>query len=164
MQIAAYLAAAIRKLGDTGPVFMGKQAIDDDAYQTHIFLASFLECGAATGVLAFRYENGIMIVERDADGGGKEIIELGVPAVIAAAKGLNQPRYASMMGIMKAKKMEIMVIDPAQLGIEKPEKRAELVKLTVPAEKAAGKVINGDDAEAAARELLAFLKNEVKVL
>ncbi len=163
-QLAQILSAAIKLTASPDIIFMGRQAIDDDAYLTHIYLAEKLNCGVATGVVGFRYEENRVIVERDVDGGAKEIIELQLPAVVAASKGLNQPRYASMMGIMKAKKIEIRVLTVSDLQTEIPEKQLELVKLSVPAEKAPGRVIAGDDPQAAVSELLRFLKDEVKVL
>jgi electron transfer flavoprotein beta subunit len=83
--------------------------------------------------------------------------------VVAAAKGLNTPRYASMMGIMKAKKIEIKKITLSELGISETQNKVRLLKLSAPAEKPQGRVIPGEPAEAV-RELVRLLREEAKVL
>jgi electron transfer flavoprotein beta subunit len=104
---ARALAQVIRADKEYGVIFMGKQAIDDDASQLHFLLAEELAIPVATHVMAFAFDGGRVRVEREIDEGAREVIEMAVPCVVAAAKGLNTPRYASMMGIMKAKKIEI---------------------------------------------------------
>ena len=161
--VAKALANFIRQDSDLGVVFMGKQAIDDDGYQTHIRLAEYLGVPVATNVLAFTHAQGRAQVEREIDEGAREKIEMTVPCVIAAAKGLNTPRYASVMGIMKAKKIEVRKIALADLGVSAADNKLQLLKLTVPPEKPQGRFIPGDTALAVA-ELVRLLKEEAKVI
>lgn len=160
---ALALAHVIRADKEFGVIFMGKQAIDDDAYQLHILLAEELAIAAATNVMAFAFENQTVKVEREIDEGAREKIEMAVPCVVAAAKGLNTPRYASMMGIMKAKKMEIKKITLDAIGISEAQNRIRLLKLSAPAEKPQGRVIPGE-AAVAVHELVRLLREEAKVL
>ncbi|HEX7502090.1 MAG TPA: electron transfer flavoprotein subunit beta/FixA family protein [Acidobacteriota bacterium] len=160
---ARALAQVIRADKETGVIFMGKQAIDDDASQVHLLLAEELAIPAATNVLAFAFDGGKVRVEREIGEGAREVIEMAVPCVVAAAKGLNTPRYASMMGIMKAKKIVIKKISLLETGIDEAQNNVRLLKLSAPAEKPQGRIIPGE-AAAAAQELVRLLREEAKVL
>jgi electron transfer flavoprotein beta subunit len=104
------------------------------------------------------------VVEREIEG-GREIWETSLPAVISAQKGLNEPRYASLKGIMAAKKKPIEVKDAAALGLD-PAAIAPLtrvVALELPPARAAVRMIEGDP-DTQARELLRLLHEEAKVI
>jgi electron transfer flavoprotein beta subunit len=160
---ARALAQVIRADKEFGVIFMGKQAIDDDASQLHFLLAEELAIPVATHVMAFAFDGGKVRVEREIDEGAREVIEMAVPCVVAAAKGLNTPRYASMMGIMKAKKIEIKKIPLAETGVDEGQNKVRLLKLSAPAEKPQGRVIPGEP-PAAVKELVRLLREEAKVL
>ncbi len=160
---ARALAQVIRADKEFGVIFTGRQAIDDDASQLHILLAEELAIPVATNVLAFACDGGQVRVEREIGEGAREVIEMAVPCVVAAAKGLNTPRYASMMGIMKAKKIEIRKIPLAETGVDEAQNKVRLLKLSAPAEKPQGRVIPGEAADAV-RELVRLLREEAKVL
>lgn len=160
---ARALAHVIRADKEFGVVFLGRQAIDGDASQVHLLLAGELGVPAATNVLAFACDGKTARVEREVGGGAREVIEMAVPCVVAAAKGLNTPRYASMMGIMKAKKIEIRKVPLAETGADEAQNRVRLLKLSSPAEKPQGQVIPGEPADAV-RELVRRLREEAKVL
>jgi electron transfer flavoprotein beta subunit len=160
---ARALAQVIRADKEFGVVFMGKQAIDDDAYQLHILLAEELAIPVATNVMAFAFDGGKVRVEREIDEGAREVIEMAVPCVVAAAKGLNTPRYASMMGIMKAKKIEIKKTPLAETGVDEAQNKVRLLKLASPAEKPQGRIIAGEAADAVC-ELVRLLREEAKVI
>jgi electron transfer flavoprotein beta subunit len=160
---AKALAHVIRADKDFGVVFLGRQAIDDDASQLHILLAEELSIPVATNVLAFAFDGQKVRVEREIDEGAREVIEMAVPCAVAAAKGLNTPRYASMMGIMKAKKIEIRKVTLAETGVGEAANLVSLLKLSSPAEKPQGRVIPGEPA-AAVHELVKLLRDEAKVL
>ncbi len=162
-RIARALANTIKQDENFGVIFMGKQAIDDDSYLTHIYLAEFLGAPVATNVIAFAHENDIVTVEREIDEGAREKIEMQVPCVVGATKGLNTPRYASLMGIMKAKKIPIKKISLADAGIAEADNKIRTEKLFAPPEKPAGKIIEGEP-EDAVKELVRLLKDEAKVL
>ncbi|MCP4154648.1 MAG: electron transfer flavoprotein subunit beta/FixA family protein [bacterium] len=161
--IAKALANAIKEDPDHGVIFMGKQAIDGDAYLTHIYLAEALNAGAATNVLAFNYENDRVIVEREIEEGAREKIEMQVPCVVAAAKGLNAPRYASLMGIMKAKKIPIKKLTLEEAGVPDVTIKVKREKLYAPPEKPQGRIIEGE-LEDSVKELVRVLKEDAKIL
>ena len=160
---ARALAAVIKADSAFGVIFTGKQAIDNDAYQVHILLAENLGVPAATHVTVFSIEGQLVKVEREIDEGAKEVIEMTVPCVVAAAKGLNTPRYASMMGIMKAKKIEIKKITLDEIGISESQNKVQLLKLSAPAEKPQGRIIPGEPADAV-KEVVRLLREEAKVI
>ncbi|MDD8012237.1 MAG: electron transfer flavoprotein subunit beta/FixA family protein [Acidobacteriota bacterium] len=160
---ARALAHVIRADKDFGVIFLGRQAIDDDASQVHLLLAEELSIPAATNVLVFACTGATARVEREIGEGAREVIEMAVPCVVAAAKGLNTPRYASMMGIMKAKKIEIKKVALAETGVDEAQNKVRLLKLSAPAEKPQGRVIPGEPADAV-RELVRLLREEAKVL
>jgi len=160
---AQALAAVIAADPDIRLVFTGKQAIDDDAHQVHTLLAARLGMAVASGVIAFQAADDHVLVEREIDEGARERIRLPFPCLVAATKGLNSPRYASVMGIMKAKKIPIRQVTLADLGVALPTAGVRLLKLTVPAEKPQGRILPGEPAVAAA-ELVRLLRDEAKVL
>jgi electron transfer flavoprotein beta subunit len=159
---ARALAEVIKADGAFGVIFTGKQAIDNDSYQLHLLLAENLGIPAATNVTAFAVEGQTVKVQREIDEGAKEMIEMSIPCLVAAAKALNTPRYASMMGIMKAKKMEIRKVSLNDIGVSESQNKVQLVKLSAPAEKPQGRIIPGEPAEAV-KELVRLLRDEAKV-
>ena len=159
---ARALAGAIKADNAYGVIFTGKQAIDNDSYQLHILIAENLGVPVATNVTAFAVEGPLVKVQREIDEGAREMIEMSVPCVVAAAKGLNTPRYASMMGIMKAKKIEIKKITLDELGVSESQNKIRLLKLSAPAEKPQGRIIPGEPADAV-KELVRLLREEAKV-
>ena len=108
---AKALAAAITQEGGPHLIFTGKLAIDDNAASVSQMLAEYLKIPHATVVTKFEHQGDKAIVEREIEGGSRELIQMYLPAVIGANKGLNMPRYASLPGIMKAKKKTIKELD-----------------------------------------------------
>jgi electron transfer flavoprotein beta subunit len=160
---ARALAWVIKSDPDFRVIFTGKQAIDNDSNQVHILLAESLDVAVATNVTAFSVEGPLVKVQREIDEGAKEAIEMTMPCVVAAAKGLNTPRYASMMGIMKAKKIEIRKVRLDETGVSDGQNRVQLLKLSAPAEKPQGQIIPGEPAEAVG-VLVRLLREEARVL
>ncbi len=135
---------------------MGKQAIDDDMNATGQMLAALL--GWPQGTFASKVEiaDGAALVTREVDG-GLETISLRLPAVITADLRLNEPRYASLPNIMKARKKTIDTIKPADLGVD-PAPRLTTLKVEEPPKRKSGvKVAN-------VAELVAKLRDEAKVI
>jgi electron transfer flavoprotein beta subunit len=164
--IANALAQALKNEDDFGVIFTGKQASDDDASLTHIYLAQSLEIPVVTNVIGFQMDAEKVIVEREIDQGAREKIEMGIPCVIAATKGINdinQPRYATLMGIMKAKKIPIKKISIQDLDIKETTPTVTPEKLEAPPEKPSGRIIEGEVTESI-KELVRLLKDEAKVL
>ena len=163
---ARALAKAIEKEGDAALILTGRQAIDDDANLVHIFLAESLGLPVATHAIAFNLEGQKVTVEREIDQGAREKLELNTPCVVATTKGvneINEPRYATLMGIMKAKKIPITKISPADLGLQIGDLSVTPEKLEAPPEKPAGRVIEGELPEAV-KELVRLLREEAKVI
>ena len=160
---AHVLAAAIRRDGEPGLVFAGMHAVDTEGMQTPYRLAALLDLPVTTNVVAFAYDDGLVRVEREAEGGAKERIEMRAPCVVAACIGLNQPRYPKMPDIIKAKKKPIETMEQAALGVEPSPSATRLVRMELPPEKPPAKILEGAPREAA-RELVRLLREEAKVI
>lgn len=160
---AKALAEVIKAEGGAKVIFSGKLAIDDNASSVSQMLAEFLGVPHATVVSKFSYNGENVVVERDIEGGAKEVVQMMTPAVVAANKGLNMPRYASLPGIMKAKKKVIKEIEFSSLNIPASDIKVKYSGFTLPAEKPPVKMLSGD-ASAQAAELVKLLRDEAKVL
>ncbi|HQO81961.1 MAG TPA: electron transfer flavoprotein subunit beta/FixA family protein, partial [Deltaproteobacteria bacterium] len=156
-------AAAIKGM-QYDAIFVGKQAIDDDAAQVPAMLAEMLGIPVVTMVIKFEVaaDKSKATVTREIEG-GQAVVEVPLPAVFSAQKGLNEPRYASLPGIMKAKKKPVDVKKAADLGVSEGPKTA-IKEMSLPPARQAGKVITGDDAAAKAKELARILHEEVKIV
>lgn len=159
---AKALAGAIQKEGAFDMIFAGKLAIDDNAASVPQILAELLGIPHVTVATKFTAAATIT-VEREIEGGAREVFEITGPAVIAANKGLNTPRYASLPGIMKAKKKPLKEISAAELGVDASKLKIRLKDFQLPPEKPAVKMLSGD-AATQAKELVNLLLNEAKVL
>ena len=148
-------ASEVIKAENPDIVFLGKQYIDDDDYLMAGFIANNLDYNCATVVTNIEYGDNSVTVNREIEG-GSEVMELSLPAVLSLQKGVNEPRYAGMKGIMKAKKVDIEVKDLIQ-----ENKRLEFIKIEPPAQKQAGKIFETDNA---VDELVNALKTEAKVI
>jgi len=137
-------------------VFMGKQAIDDDCNQTGQMLSALLNWPQATFASKINVKENKLEVTREIDE-GLETIEIGIPAIVTCDLRLNEPRYASLPNIMKAKKKPIEEIVASDLGVD-VSPRLEQIKVEEPPKRKAGiKVAN-------VAELVQKLKNEAKVI
>jgi electron transfer flavoprotein beta subunit len=137
-------------------IILGKQAIDGDNNQTGQMLASLLDLPQATNASELIIENGSVSVTREIDG-GLQTLKLSVPAIVTTDLRLNEPRYASLPNIMKAKKKELKVISLNDLGVDSSP-RTEILKVELPEARAAGVMVESVD------ELVDKLKNEAKVI
>lgn len=146
------------KSGDYKLIFCGKQAIDDDMAQVGPMLAELLDLPCVTVVTKVEVSGDKAVLTREIEG-GKEIVEVKLPAIVACQKGLNEPRYASLPGIMKAKKKPLDIKD-TKLGAA----NSEITKWEAPPQRPPGRVIEGDDAAAKAKALVKALREEAKVI
>jgi electron transfer flavoprotein beta subunit len=160
---AKALAKTIQKEGPAHIVFTGKQAIDDDAAQVSQAMAEFLNFPAVTVALKAEYSASSVKLEREIEGGALERYEVPTPCVVAAQKGMNEPRYASLPNIMKAKKKEIKKITLSDLGLSDGEIKIRYASITLPADRQACKMVSGDLA-AQTKELVRLLHEEAKVV
>jgi electron transfer flavoprotein beta subunit len=155
LAVAKLLKALVDK-EQPGLVILGKQAIDDDCNQTGQMLAAL--CDMPQGTFASKVEiiDGHARVTREVDG-GMEIIHLSLPAIITTDLRLNEPRYVTLPNIMKAKKKQLDIFKPEDLGVDvKP--RIKTLKVSEPPKRSAGIKV----ADVAA--LVDKLKNEAKVI
>lgn len=153
---ASRVLAEIYKRGEYGLVVMGKQAIDSDANQTAQLLSTRLGIPQACFASKLELGDGFATVTREVDG-GLETIKVSTPCVVSTDLRLNQPRYASLPGIMKAKKKPLEEIEISTLGIDVAP-RVAVKKMTAPAKRQAGKKVDSVDS------LISALQNEAKVL
>jgi len=137
-------------------VILGKQAIDDDANQTGQMLAALLDWPQATFASKIDIAGGTATVKREIDG-GLETVAMALPAVITTDLRLNEPRYATLPNIMKAKKKPLDVVKPDALGVDVSPRLTTLKVVEPPKRKGGGKVAD-------AKELVAKLRNEAKVI
>ncbi len=137
-------------------VICGKQAIDDDANQTGQMLAALAGWPQATFASKIVIADGQATVTREIDG-GLETLQLALPAVITTDLRLNEPRYATLPNIMKAKKKPLATLTPAELGVDVTP-RLHTLKVAEPPSRSAGVKV------ADVAELLGKLKNEAKVI
>jgi electron transfer flavoprotein beta subunit len=149
-------------------VFCGKQAIDDDNMHVGTMLAEVLNWGHVNVVGKLTLDGGKGTAEREVEGGRTEVYELELPCVIGANKSLNTPRYASLPGIMKAKKKPIDVKTVSDMGFN-PDDLARQTKTVIrsfnyPAQKPAGKVFKGEPIDAMVAKVVDLLRSEAKII
>jgi electron transfer flavoprotein beta subunit len=155
LAVAKLLKAVIEK-EQPGIVIVGKQAIDDDSNQTGQMLAGLLGWPQATFASKLKIEGEGAEVTREVDG-GLETIRIKLPAIITTDLRLNEPRYASLPNIMKAKKKPIEQLKPDALGVD-PAPRLVTLKVVEPAKRQGGVKVK------TVQELIDKLKNEAKVI
>lgn len=157
-QVAEMLASAIKPLG-ADLILLGKQSIDFDGMEIAPMLSELLDLPAATVVVSLAIEGNAVTAEKEVEG-GREVIELSMPCIIAAQKGLNDPRYPSLPNIMKAKQKPVLDVAGAPSAA-----RTEVVQLTKPEKKRANKIVKVDgNAIQAAQDLARLLHEEAKVI
>ena len=152
----AKLLAAIFKEEGPGLVILGKQAIDDDCNQTGQMLAALLNCSQATFASKLELDGENAVVTREVDG-GLETLKLKMPAIVTTDLRLNEPRYASLPNIMKAKKKPLDTKSPADYGVDVAPRLKVLSTAEPPTRQAGVKVET-------VQELVAKLKNEAGVI
>jgi len=164
--IAVALAKAVQKL-EYDLIFCGKQAIDNDNHQVGVRVAKLLGIPHVAVITKLELEDGKAVAHRETEG-GSEVVEVPLPAVLTCQKGLNEPRYASLKGIMKAKKKPLEAKAPADIDASPDEVGKAGAKTTVltmapPPERAAGRIVEGEP-EDAAKEVVKLLREEAKVI
>ena len=137
-------------------VICGKQAVDDNACQVGQMLAALVGWPQATYASQVVFADGKLRVTREIDG-GREIVQMGLPAVITTELGLNEPRYVTLPNLMKARKKPLAVLMPEDLGVTVTP-RLEIVRVAEPSGRAASVRVADVD------ELVTRLRNEAKVI
>lgn len=163
--IAKVLAAAIKSIPHD-LVLLGKQGVGPDNGLVGPMLAELLGYPQVNVVTHLEVADGKLTAHREIEA-AEEVLEAPLPAIITAQKGLNEPRYASLKGIMAAKKVAIDTKSIADLGLEEGDilkQRVVTVSLELPAEKTGGRKVDGADPNAAAQEIVKYIKEHAKAL
>ncbi|HVE70933.1 MAG TPA: electron transfer flavoprotein subunit beta/FixA family protein [Thermoanaerobaculia bacterium] len=163
--IAKVLAAAIKTIPHDLVLF-GKQGVGTDNGLVGPMVAELLGYPQVNVVTHLEVGDGKLTAHREIEG-AEEVLEAPTPAVVTAQKGLNEPRYASLKGIMAAKKVTIDVKSVADLGLDEGDvfkQRVVIASLELPAEKSGGRKIDGADPAAAAQEILKYIREQAKAL
>jgi len=137
-------------------IFFGKQSVDADDAAVGIMVAEMLGLPSISAIVKLDIANGAATAEREIEG-GKESVQTSLPAVFTAQKGLNEPRYPSLKGIMSAKSKPIEELVPTA-----PQLKTEVVRMRTPSSKSAGKIVGSD--AGAVPELVRLLHEEAKVI
>jgi electron transfer flavoprotein beta subunit len=157
------LIKAIEQDGVPDLIFCGKQSIDSEGMQTLFRLATAFNMPAVNDVVDLSLHDGVARVEREIGGGSREVLEMPLPCVIGATRGLNEPHYPKLPDIMKAKKKEVKHIDIAELGLDLTAPQTEIVHLEAVAERGQARMMEGSTREMV-EQLVRILKEEEKVL
>ncbi|WP_040983151.1 electron transfer flavoprotein subunit beta/FixA family protein [Oceanobacillus jeddahense] len=145
-------------------ILAGNVAIDEASGQVGPRLAELLEISYVTTITSLEIDGDTVNIEKDMEG-DVEIIETALPILVTCQQGLNEPRYPSLPGIMKAKKkpLEELEIDDLDLDEDDVEAKTKTIDIYLPPEKEAGRILEGD-VKGQVQELVSLLKNEKKVL
>lgn len=162
--VARGLAAAIATLGAVDLVLCGQQGVGGDHSQVPGLLAELLDLPQVTVAVKLTLGDGEATVEREIEG-ARETWTTSLPALVSTQKGLNEPRYAALKGIMAAKKKPLTVLDAAALGLDAAAlaPKLEVAKLELPPARPPVRMIEGDP-QAQAGELVRVLHEEAKVI
>lgn len=158
---AAALAAAIKTIPHD-VIFCGQRAIDDDSGQVGSIVAELLDIPQLTIITKLETDGKTVKAVKPIEG-AQLVIESSLPCVITCQKGLNEPRYASLPGVMKAKKKPLDVKNAAALGVA-ADAKAKVAKMTPPPSRPPGKIIDGADPAAKAAQVAKLLREEAKVI
>ena len=165
IETAGLLAEALKTI-PFDLIIAGQRAVDDDTYLIGPAVAEFLKIPMISMVIKEEIIDGNIRCHRSLEG-GSAVLEAPLPMLFTTQRGLNEPRYASLPGIMKAKKKPIDIKTPADFGInpDSPENgRIRIVEIRRPPERDAGKIIAGETEAEKAAELVRLLHQEAKVI
>jgi len=157
------LKKAIEQDGGADLIICGKQSIDSEGMQTPYRLAKILDLPVVSDVVDLKLGDGKAVAEREIGGGARQVVQISMPCVIGATRGLNEPRYPKLPDIMKAKKKEIKQIDVAELGLDQTVPQTEIINLEAVPERGQARIMQGSTREAV-EELVGILKEEEKVM
>ncbi len=161
--VAKGLAGALQGM-EYGLILCGKQAVDDDMAAVPQMVAEFLNIPQVTVVSKLEVEGGAIKAFRDIEGGAKEVWQCQAPAIVTATKGINEPRYASLPGIMKAKRKPLAKKTGAEVGSGADQNKTKVIGWSLPAPRAAGKVFKGGELADLVAQVAKLLREEAKVI
>lgn len=160
---AKALQAVIDADGPPDLIFTGKGSIDSEGFQTQYRLARGLGIPVVNDVSALTVEGNKVRAQRESGGGKKQLLEMTLPCVIGAAKGLNEPRYPTFPNMMKAKKKEIKKIELANLNIDLHKNKITFANLRATPERSGATMLQGSVDEQVT-ELVRILKENERVI
>ncbi len=160
---ARALQTAIERDGDPAIILTGKESIDNEGMQTMFRLAAALDFPVATNVVKLTVENKKARVECETEAGARDLYEMETPCVIGAGKGLNAPGYPTLPAILKAKKKEIAMIDLAELALDAPPGKMQVLELQPAVEDRKCRELKGTPEEMV-EKLVRILREEAKVI
>lgn len=160
----AKVLATVLKDKDYDIILAGNVAVDGGSGQVGPRIAEELQIAHVSSITKIDIEDSSATIERDVEG-DKEVVEVSLPILVTAQQGLNEPRYPSLPGIMKAKKkpLERLDLDDLDLDEEDIEAKTKTVEIFLPPKKEAGKILQGEMKEQVT-ELVSLLKTEAKVI
>jgi electron transfer flavoprotein beta subunit len=165
---AKAIVGGINKLGKKPDLILtGKQAIDTDCMQVPQMVAALLKFPSVTVIVNCEIAGKELTVKREIEGGSIEVYKLSTPCLLACNKGLNTPRYASLPGIMKAKKKPLEKYSLADVGLKDSDQKVVYSNFKLPPEKPAGKKFDAMDESLQAKivtDVVQLLRNEAKVI
>lgn len=163
LRISKIIAEFLKKGGLPFDILLfGKQAIGDDNMGVPSMVAEILGLPQVTVITKLEIEEGKGKAWREIEG-ASEIVEFKLPVVLSAQKGLNEPRYETLKGIMSAKKKEIKTVTLEELGLKDIQSSISILKIEPPPVRPAGKILQGTPEEMT-KELVNLLRNEAKVI
>jgi len=163
--IARILATALKNI-KFDLIIAGQRAVDDDNFQVGTAVAEFLGIPNISLVIKEEIADGKIKCQRTVEG-GTVVLEAPLPALFTTQRGLNEPRYASLPGIMKAKKKPLDIKSFSDIGIDASEigePKSKILAMRLPPEREGGRIIKGDSSQSIAAELVKTLHEEAKVL
>ncbi len=164
----ARVLAAVVKSEAPQLVFAGRHAIDDDNMHVPAMVAEILGWPHVNVVTKMTVAGDSISLERAIEGGQVEVYDVKLPAVVGADKSLNQPRFVSLPGLIKAKKKPLDVKTPADFGIDvaaiKAKSHVKITSFKYPPDKPKGKVFKGESVETMAEKVVKLLREEAKVI
>ncbi|QZT33621.1 electron transfer flavoprotein subunit beta/FixA family protein [Caldalkalibacillus thermarum TA2.A1] len=160
----AHILAAIIKEREFDIILGGNVSVDNGAGQVAVRVAELLDIPQVTTITKLDIDGNTAIAERDVEG-DVEIVEVSLPALFTAQQGLNEPRYPSLPGIMKAKKkpLERLTVEDLNLNLDEIGAKTEVLEYFLPPEKKAGRILEGELDEQV-KELVQLLRDEAKVV
>lgn len=157
------LKKAIERDGAPDVILTGKQSIDSEGMQTPYRLAQAFGMPVVSDVVKLTVDRRTAVVESEIEGGGREVVEVGLPCVICATRGLNEPHYPKLPEIMQAKKKEIKVVPITELGLHAQDGCTEIVKLEATPERGQAQMLEGSTREKV-EQLVSLLIEKEKLL
>jgi electron transfer flavoprotein beta subunit len=167
--VACVLAAAVRKVGPFDIIFAGVKGVGTDNSLVGPMVAELLDMPHVSSVVELEVGEGALTAHREIEGGA-EVVESPLPCLITAQKGLNEPRYPSLKGIMASKRVPIQAFTPAELGVDDAKQAGEEARghwrsLALPPAKSGGTIIQGEeDPAGAAAQLVRLLHEQAKAI